>query len=540
MASRIPTPKWFRFCPVCVTNDRKELGETYWHRLHQLPGILTCPRHNVFLEDSQARRDSARDALRFVPAEDAVRTVPARYLDLSDSTHQFLLKLTRDAEWLLNQKALGADLNTIYSRYLNLLIGRGLATYTGSIHVKELLVEFTAYFSPALLKLLHCELKGSDVEKTNWLLRLARPHKHAQHPLYHLLLMQFLGRTVGEFFRLPTELNLFGEGPWPCLNPVAEHFREPVIPEYKLSSRLRAGRPTANFNCGCGFAYARAGPDSSPKGKFRVGRIISFGPVWEAKLKRFWNDSLLSLSEIGRRLGVDTLTVRRHSARLNLPASRPAGNFKPLKRAAQLKGASSLTAHVEKQRTCRIKWALAMRQTSKTTLKALRRKLSHEYVWLLQHDAAWLKRHSPKSRRRAPSTSGVDWRKRDAEYAVAVRAAAVNLMNELGRPVQVTKTAIGKDLGAITLLRQKLSKMHLTAQVFVSVVETREQYAIRRVRRAADLFIEEGVLPRYWQLISRANVYSLRGKPEVKSAIEAAIQQLTTTLFPETRERAAS
>lgn len=181
MASRIPTPKWFRFCPVCVTNDRKDLGEAYWHRLHQLPGILTCSRHNVFLEDSQARRDSARDALRFVPAEDAVRTVPARHLDLSDSTHQLLLKLTRDAEWLLNQKTLGADLNTIYSRYLNLLIRCGLATYTGSIHVKELLGEFTDYFSPALLKLLHCELKGSDVEKTNWLLRLARPHKHAQH-----------------------------------------------------------------------------------------------------------------------------------------------------------------------------------------------------------------------------------------------------------------------------------------------------------------------------------------------------------------------
>jgi hypothetical protein len=113
-------------------------------------------------------------------------------------------------------------------------------------------------------------------------------------------------------------------------------------------------------------------------------------------------------------------------------------------------------------------------------------------------------------------------------------------MKTYRRPVQVTKTAIGKALGAVTLLRQKLSKMPLTAQVLVSVLETREQYAIRRVWRAADLFFEEGVLPRSWQLISRANVYSLRGKPEVKSAIEAAIQQLTATLFPDTCERAAS
>ena len=268
--------------------------------------------------------------------------------------------------------------------------------------------------------------------------------------------------------------------------------------------------------------------------------MVSFGPVWEDKLKLFWKDSWLSLSEVGRRLGVDTLTVRRHAARLNLPASRPIGKSKPLKRAAQLKGTNGLTGRVEKQRACRVKWASVMRQAPKATLKALRRKLPREYAWLLQNDAAWLKRHSPNYRRSTQSTSGVDWRQRDAEYAVAVRAAAAKLMNKLGRPVQMTMTAIGKALGAVTLLRQKLSKMPLTDQVLRSVVETREQYAIRRVWWAADLFIEKGVLPRYWQLISRANVYSLRGKPEIQAVIEAVIQRLATILLPESRERAAS
>lgn len=364
--------------------------------------------------------------------------------------------------------------------------------------------------------------------------------RHAQHPLYHLLLIQFLSCTAEEFFRLPTELSLFGEGPWPCLNPAAEHFREPVISEYKLSSRLRGNRPTATFSCRCGFSYVRSGPDTSSGDRLRVGRMVSFGPVWEDKLKLFWKDSWLSLSEVGRRLGVDTLTVRRHAARLNLPASRPIGKPKPLKRAAQLKGTNGLTGRVEKQRACRVKWASAMRQAPKATLKALRRKLPREYAWLLQNDAAWLKRHSPNYRRSTQSTSGVDWRQRDAEYAVAVRAAAAKLMNKLGRPVQVTMTAIGKTLGAVTFLRQKLSKMPLTDQVLRSVVETREQYAIRRVWWVVEICIEEGVLPQCWQLISRANVYSLRGKPEIKTVIEAAIQKLTAILLPESRERAAS
>ena len=117
---------------------------------------------------------------------------------------------------------------------------------------------------------------------------------------------------------------------------------------------------------------------------------------------------------------------------------------------------------------------------------------------------------------------------------------AARLQNAPGRPVQVTKTAIGRALGAVTLLQQKLFKMPLTAQALAGVVETREQYAIRRVWWAADLFLEDGLLPRPWQLISRANVYRLIGKTEIKTVIEAAIQKLIADLWFGNGKRAAS
>lgn len=34
-----------RFCPLCVSSDLKIYGETYWHRIHHLPGVLTCTVH---------------------------------------------------------------------------------------------------------------------------------------------------------------------------------------------------------------------------------------------------------------------------------------------------------------------------------------------------------------------------------------------------------------------------------------------------------------------------------------------------------------
>jgi len=165
-----------------------------------------------------------------------------------------------------------------------------------------------------------------------------------------------------------------------------------------------------------------------------------------------------------------------------------------------------------------------------TTLKALRLKLPREYAWLFRNDAEWLKRRSPLTRRRARPTSGVDWKKRDADYAIAVRAATTCLRNNPDRPVQVTRAAIGRAVGATTLLQQKLHKMPLTAQVIAGVVETRVEYAVRRVQWAAERYTLERTMPRPWQLVLRANVYSLRSVPEVNSAVEAAVHLIDLNL----------
>jgi hypothetical protein len=88
-------------------------------------------------------------------------------------------------------------------------------------------------------------------------------------------------------------------------------------------------------------------------------------------------------------------------------------------------------------------------------------------------------------------------------------------------------------------LQQKLHKMPLTAQVLASVVETREQYAVRRVWWAADLYRQEGVL-REWQLVMRANVYSLKETSAVKCAIEDAMRMLALKWSQSQTGRAAS
>lgn len=49
------TDRYLRYCPVCAENDRKQYGEAYWHRMHQLQGVKICSHHRCYLVDGQVQ-----------------------------------------------------------------------------------------------------------------------------------------------------------------------------------------------------------------------------------------------------------------------------------------------------------------------------------------------------------------------------------------------------------------------------------------------------------------------------------------------------
>ncbi|MBD2088827.1 hypothetical protein H6F67_03030 [Microcoleus sp. FACHB-1515] len=281
---------------------------------------------NVFLENSTAHGRSRQTRYKLASIEQAVQAVSLRMLSSSNSVHQILLKIAQDAAWLLAQENFLPGLESTRDRYFKLLIDRGLASYAEQVRVNPLIEAFKDYYSPELLKLLQGEIREQN--NSNWLLRLMRPPKHSQHPLYHLLLIQFLSYSAREFFQLSGELKPFGDGSWPCLNPVCIHFRQPQIQEYTLKRDRSHGRMTATFCCECGFTYARLGPDQSPDDRFRVGKVTAWGQVWEDFLKQLWEDSTVSLEQIANRLSVDRQTVKRQAARLGLTFPRPSPTWK--------------------------------------------------------------------------------------------------------------------------------------------------------------------------------------------------------------------
>ena len=52
MKRRIVENNRLKYCPLCIKEDRRKYGETYWHRIHQLRELPICPKHKCKLFDT--------------------------------------------------------------------------------------------------------------------------------------------------------------------------------------------------------------------------------------------------------------------------------------------------------------------------------------------------------------------------------------------------------------------------------------------------------------------------------------------------------
>ncbi len=523
MASHVPLPEWLRFCSHCVEEDRKQYGECYWHRVHQVPGVEICPVHETRLQNSTVHARNMKTRYEFVSAENAL--LMPHHLVLPDRCLEILLRLAHDAQWLLNQPCLPHDLASLHNRYRRILNDLGLATYRGRVDANALLKRFMCSYSPQLLNLLNCKLDECVTE--NWLLRLVRTPDNAQHPLHHLLLIYCLGYTAETFFGLPSENAPFGAGPWPCLNPTCNHYRQHSIKEcHILHSQYVGGKPIGTFSCTCGFIYARTGPDTSPTDQFRLSRVQAFGHVWENRLRVLWENDAFSLRGIARQLGVDPLTVKRHATRLVLPFPRPVRQSLPLKKTQQLRPHVTQKPKPTNREAYRASWLAARQENPHSGVKALRSKVPGVYSWLYRNDTEWLREHLPFCKERKVRQPRIDWMVRDAQITEEVKASAIRLRNAPGRPMQVTISAIGREIGQLALIQQHLNKLPRTAEALKELIETREEFAVRRIWWAMTTFSQKQLYPARWLLIKKAGVSRLIEWPQVRKAIDAALKAL--------------
>jgi len=102
------------------------------------------------------------------------------------------------------------------------------------------------------------------------------------------------------------------------LNPIAEHYHQPIVTHLELSLCGDTKKPVGTFSYSCGFIYCRTGPDCSQEDAFWIGKIKAVGSVWQQKLRHLVGVEQLGLRETARRLHVDPRTINRYVQSLGL------------------------------------------------------------------------------------------------------------------------------------------------------------------------------------------------------------------------------
>ena len=80
--------RYLQYCPECAKDDRCRYGECYYHREHQVPGVICCISHNCLLKRTQVKIHHKLD-IDLVPAEQIIPmedfSVPANGISLEYS-----------------------------------------------------------------------------------------------------------------------------------------------------------------------------------------------------------------------------------------------------------------------------------------------------------------------------------------------------------------------------------------------------------------------------------------------------------------------
>ncbi len=526
-------PRWHTYTLdtlTCVEEDRAEYGECYWHRLHQIPGVEVCPKHKTFLEESAVRtRASYRiSKSQFVTAERAIVMGTARKV-FSSPVNDVLMEVALAISTLLERPYFPSDDHFILRQYHALLAQRGFMTLNGKVRTSTLLSAFADYYPSELLSLLHCEVQLTRSTIQAWQRALTYRSDRARHPLWHILLILFLGSTVESF--LSREIpypHPFKEGPWPCLNPVCEHYGQRHIRTYQAREERCKGLFFTKFTCSCGFVYSRSGLDHSDEDLFRRDAILAYGPLWEARLRELWFDPTIQLQEIAMQLGVVRGTINRQTARLQLPVPRTSGRTPRSDVKTKRKTAKDSSWY-------RTQWTMLVNATPGANARALQRISPGVYQWLVRHDKEWLMANRPtnkqsqisincvslSSRSAQQKTLHEDPKTRDRRVASAVKACAQSIMNEPGYPKKVTKRKISLALPEMRRLERQ--EAPLTALALQEALETQETFALRRIQWFVQKCQQEQRLPTRREFIESISINGVLHIPGVLQALNEAM-----------------
>lgn len=187
-----------QYCPLCVDEDLSVYGETYLHRMHQIPGVIACAKHGVRLEKYPDLVDSAKYFRRISRRRTNTKAI---------QSNEFHVDLARKAFNVLNGAISDANLEDTRVRYKQLLIKAGF-TRGKNITRKAFANEFIKYFDvdllseyfPSLLRTKDIDVLSYQIHRMFFINQLS--------VIDHLLVLSFFNISLKDFNAIPIDASL--------------------------------------------------------------------------------------------------------------------------------------------------------------------------------------------------------------------------------------------------------------------------------------------------------------------------------------------
>jgi len=243
-------------------------------------------------------------------------------------------------------------------------------------------------------------------------------------------------------------------------------------------------------------------------------------------LRRLWNTPNTNLDQIGRQLRIDRELVKKYAAYLDLPSSRP-GNPKKVQLPKLIRRANDLSPTPLPVEDYRTRWLAHVKEHPGISRSELTKANGSVYHWLRRFDPEWLESNMPPCAKGGRPVWHANWEERDRQLADEVEKIATSIRNVPGCPIHVNRAFIGRETGKQVWLYQNLDVLSLTAKTLANVIETHEEWAVRKIKWAVEQCLQESRCPSRTNLMQRASIsYKLAQHPQVQAALDAALHRL--------------
>ena len=505
--------RYLRYCPECAAEDIRKYGETYWHRLPQLPGVKYCPEHGCRIRDSEAPFEELH--FRIFPASYVLRYEALK--PDTDTSNRHLrdrcLRIAKDTQWLLEHGREFGGHTKISRKYRAFMKERGLANFYDICDRDAVRRDFRNYFGEELVS----ELFHYAEDPFYWLRYLQESIGFNLKPVHHVLSMEFFAGSAEGFLGADPKTEIpYGSDTGSCINKLCGQYLQNTAKRVRL--RTMGDEIWAWFECPhCGMRYCRKDPMQSFDDYRTHPCITDRGHLFQEKLHEYLTETKLSKRAIAKKLGMNAAAVAKYASDHGIDM----GNRYKSSYYHREPGNKEDASTFYHRRTLE-----ELEKTPMMSVRDLRERVPGAYHWLIRNDPEWI---HEKLIHEFDKPRWEEW----GEAALVELKAAYEEIRTKGDPrKRVNKSWIARVAGIKPdEISDRLPHLPEMQKFFDDVCESQESWIRRRYTEVAMEKKAAGGKEFTYDDVKRKVRIRRKSYERNRLLIESLIEELNTSLF---------